>query len=281
MQVYVHECLAKSLSFAYLKAMRNFAHPPDLRLVVSLMLMGLLLVGCQTMNPKTQAASDQWRVMSLEESFLEFNETQQAQFNRTKQAEAILQERVMALEEQMVALGNELAETRAAKSVPVAPLSSPVVAQSSEDKPWAKVPKPTPKPAPKPRPAKASSAEKSLYEKGYNLAVTDKSQQARKVLDSFMSKYPKSKLMPNALYWKGETYYAEKDYPQAILAFKDVTLRYPRHAKAQAALLKIGMSYRRVGDADNAVFYLRTLVDEHPNSSPAKLAQKILKDIPE
>ncbi len=279
MQVYVRECLAKSFSFAYLKAMRNFAHLPGLRLSAPLMLMALFLVGCQTMNPKTQAASDQWRVMSLEESFLEFNEAQQAQVNSSKQTEIVLKERMMALEEQVAALRNALAD-KAMKSA-VVPSKPSVVAQSSEDKPWVKVPKPEPAPKPKPKPKSASSGEKSLYEKGYNLAVADKSPQARDALDSFMSKYPKSKLMPNALYWKGETYYAEKNYPQAILTFKDVTQRYPRHAKAQAALLKIGMSYRGVGDADNAIFYLRTLVDEHPNSSPAKIAKNILKDIPE
>ncbi|MBU1248074.1 MAG: tetratricopeptide repeat protein, partial [Proteobacteria bacterium] len=88
-------------------------------------------------------------------------------------------------------------------------------------------------------------------------------------------------LMPNALYWKGETYYAQKNYPQAILTFKDVTQRYPRHAKAQDALLKIGMSYKNSGDTDNAVLYLRTLVDEHPNASASALARKILQELPE
>jgi hypothetical protein len=32
---------------------------------------------------------------------------------------------------------------------------------------------------------------------------------------------------------------------------------------------------------DNAVFYLRTLVDEHPGSEPANLAARILKELPE
>ena len=73
------------------------------------------------------------------------------------------------------------------------------------------------------------------------------------------------------------TYYSEKDYAQSILSFKEVTGRYPKHDKASAALLKIGMSYDNVGDKDNAVFYLRALVEDFPKSDPAKLAKTELK----
>ena len=84
------------------------------------------------------------------------------------------------------------------------------------------------------------------------------------------------KLVPNALYWKGETYYSQKDFIQAILTFKEVTGRFPKHDKSASALLKIGMSYDKVGDPDNAVFYLRALVEDFPKSSPARLARKEL-----
>jgi len=260
----------------------------------------MLFAGCQTLSPSTQAASDQWRMASLEENFLEFKESQKEESTKAAQNEEMLKARMMALEESMAALRSEMAETREAlKQSSVQPMSSmktePVMggAESSEEKPWANVPQPgvkdTPKVAsktapakPKPQAASAStvSGAAALYEKGQQLAAAEKAEQAREVLDSFLAKYPNDKLVPNALYWKGETYYAQKDYPQAILAFKDVTQRFPKHAKAQAALLKIGMSYKNVGDADNAVFYLRTLVDEHPGSEPAKLARKLLEEIP-
>ncbi len=75
---------------------------------------------------------------------------------------------------------------------------------------------------------------------------------------------------------EGETYYSQKDFAQAILTFKEVTGRFPKHHKSASALLKIGMSYDRVGDPDNAIFYMRALVEDFPQSEPAKLARKEL-----
>ena len=65
--------------------------------------------------------------------------------------------------------------------------------------------------------------------------------EGRKILQQFLEDDPQSGLVPNALYWIGESYYQEKNYAQAILTFKDVTRRFPKHHKAAASLLKIGM----------------------------------------
>ena len=86
-------------------------------------------------------------------------------------------------------------------------------------------------------------------------------------------------MLPNALYWIGESWFVEKSYPQAILALKDVTRRFPRHHKAAAALLKIGMAYQRLGEKDNAALYLRALLQDHPKSEPAPAARKLLKEL--
>lgn len=159
---------------------------------------------------------------------------------------------------------------------------TPVMAgpESGEDKPWAEVPGEPEVPAASSATVYQSrSGAQQLYRKALDLAQGEKPERARPLFQEFLQKYPKNALAPNALYWLGETYYAQKDYPQAILAFKDVTARYPEHHKSAAALLKIGMSYRNVGDTDNALFYLRTLVDEHPGSEPARMARELLRDL--
>ena len=163
------------------------------------------------------------------------------------------------------------------------------VAESGEAKPWDEVPGPPPsipepkvikrdKPVAKKKaaPVRKPSGSQAMYDSAYAKYNAGDFEGARGAFDEFLKKYPKSKLVPNALYWKGETFYSQKNYPQAILAFKEVTGRFPKNAKAAAALLKIGMSYDRVGDPDNAIFYLRALVEDFPGSGPAAMGRKEL-----
>jgi len=275
--------------------------------------LGLFLVGCTAArkNATTDTASMEWRVKSLEESFLNFREEQRQMADEVVEDRDRLDRRVADLEERMAALSTGTSVAAPTEETPEPPAgegwvtdlkpeedgwvkpegaAEPPVAQSGEDKPWADVPKPpaaipepevvrrkpAPKPPAKPAPKPGMSGAQALYAKGYKQYSMDNMEGARATFDRFLAKYPKDSLAANALYWKGETYYTEKDYAQAILTFKEVSGQFPKHHKAAAALLKIGMSYDRVGDRDNAVFYLRALVEDFPNSEEAGLGRKEL-----
>lgn len=285
-----------------------------LKLVLLVALCGFAVACTATkQNAATTEASTEWRMQSLEESFLNFREEQRKQADATAEALADMEKKLAALEAKSG--GNEQAVMDAPVELSEVPQDKGWVTdlkpeedkwvdggkdaegkkavQSDEEKPWNKPPTPaaipepkvidrTPapkkmaakKPAPK-KPMKSSS--QTLYNAGLNKYYANDFKGARTNFDSFMKKYPKSNLIPNALYWKGETYYSEKDYAQAILTFKEVTGKYGKHSKAPDALLKIGMSYEMVGDSDNAVFYLRALVEDFPSSSAAKRARTELK----
>ena len=90
---------------------------------------------------------------------------------------------------------------------------------------------------------------------------------------SFIEGNKGHKLMANALYWQGESAYSQGDYLGAILSFKSITSQFPKHAKSADALLKIGMSYERLKDPDNAQFYWQVLLDDFPKSSSARVAR--------
>lgn len=109
----------------------------------------------------------------------------------------------------------------------------------------------------------------AMYEKGEYAA----SQQA---FADFLAASSKSSLAPNALYWQGECLYSLGRYGDAILFFQDVINKYPKHAKAAAALLKAGHSYERLNDMENARFYWKILTEDFPGSAPAALARKRL-----
>jgi tol-pal system protein YbgF len=84
-------------------------------------------------------------------------------------------------------------------------------------------------------------------------------------LRSYLRKYPSTALSDNAQYWIGECYYAKRDFNNAILAFYDVTRRYPKGDKVCAAMLKQGLAFAELGDTADARIVLERLVQAHPN----------------
>ena len=92
-------------------------------------------------------------------------------------------------------------------------------------------------------------------------------------MTAFLENYPSSAYAPNALYWIGESHYSQAQWDQAILSFKDVVARFPKHAKAADALLKLGMCYEKLKDKDNARFHYEALLEDFPASRAAGLAK--------
>ncbi len=99
----------------------------------------------------------------------------------------------------------------------------------------------------------------------------------RKMLESFINKYPGHDLYVNALYWVGEAYYGEKEYESAILQFQDVISKYSSHPKAAAAMLKQALSFNALGDGENARTTMQKLIEEYPDSTQATAAKKYLE----
>lgn len=118
--------------------------------------------------------------------------------------------------------------------------------------------------------SKAGGAEQGAYKNALAAYQRHKPVEAEQQFESFMAAYPESRLAPNALYWKGECLYLRGKYSDALFVFKDVTTRYPQHPKAADALLKAGMSYARMGDAENAKLHYRVLYEDYPNSQAAR-----------
>lgn len=126
---------------------------------------------------------------------------------------------------------------------------------------------------PAPKPARGVS-DKAAYEAALSLLQRGKTDEARVRFDGFLGDYPNSPLVPNGLYWKGEALYAQRRYADAIVAFKEVTARFPRHHKAADSLLKTALAYKQLGDDENVRFHLKALREDHPDSPAAKLARQ-------
>ena len=126
---------------------------------------------------------------------------------------------------------------------------------------------------------------------GGSEAMREDYEEARKLLERkdykgsidkfkrFLKKYPQSEYADNAQYWIGESYYALREFDQAILEFDVVRRKYPKGDKVPAARLKQGFAFAELGDKVDARLILQELIDRYPQSPEALKAKQKLKTL--
>ena len=113
-----------------------------------------------------------------------------------------------------------------------------------------------------------------MYESAYNAFKAKKYREAREKFSAFVKKFPKDALAGNAHFWTGESYYAEKDFENAILAYETVIKSYPQNVKIPGALYKQGLSFMELGDKKTAKVIFEKLIEKYPDSPEAAQAKK-------
>ena len=93
----------------------------------------------------------------------------------------------------------------------------------------------------------------------------------------FVTKYPKHGLVPRAQFWVGESYYVQRDYPQALLEFKRVLELDPGALAAADAWLRIGMCHANLHQAAPATAAWQRVVREYPRTEAAGKARSFLR----
>jgi len=109
-------------------------------------------------------------------------------------------------------------------------------------------------------------SDKESYESAYNALKKNNYTEAEKQFLSFLKNFENSELRPNALYWLGETYYAQGMYEQAVGKFADVFTNYAQSNKAPDALLKMGLSMISLNKTKEACTAFLALKDEYPKA---------------
>ena len=97
---------------------------------------------------------------------------------------------------------------------------------------------------------------------------------ARDLLSDFLARFKSDPLAPDAQYWMGETWYAEKKYNDAIVEFQKVLKEYKGSEKVPDALLKIGLSFQSQGDCVKALLFLDEVVQSHKAAPAARVAKE-------
>lgn len=104
-----------------------------------------------------------------------------------------------------------------------------------------------------------------------------KYKEAAAALSAFVGKYPEHALAPNAQFWLGNAWYAQRNCTKAIETQTVVTTRYASSDKAPDAWLAIATCQQELGNKAGASRSLQTLIDKYPAAPSADKARERLK----
>lgn len=115
------------------------------------------------------------------------------------------------------------------------------------------------------------------YEAALNNFKAGKYKEASWGFSAFVQKYPDSTLAPNAQFWLGNAFIAQRNCAKAIEAHSVVTTKYADSAKAPDSWLAMATCQQEMGNAAAAKRSLETLVAKYPNAPAADTARDRLK----
>jgi tol-pal system protein YbgF len=111
---------------------------------------------------------------------------------------------------------------------------------------------------------------KPAYDAALALVNHKQYAQALDAFAAFLVKWPDHPNADNAMYWRGESYFAQGDIAHASSEFEGLVARFPMGNKVPDALLKLGLCQQRLGDPQKAKAYLDQLQREYPRSDAAR-----------
>jgi tol-pal system protein YbgF len=122
---------------------------------------------------------------------------------------------------------------------------------------------------PKSEPTDAfESGKAAFHEKKFD-AATD-------ALSKYL-KFPKGKNTEEALFLRGEAFFAKEQYKKAILDYSGLQEKFPKSKFIPKSLLKIGMSFDALGMKSDAKAFYQEILDKHAKAPEAKAAKAKLK----
>jgi len=123
----------------------------------------------------------------------------------------------------------------------------------------------------------SNGQDKLAYDKAFSSLKSGQFQQSMTDFSAFVSAFPNSAYVPNALYWLGEASYVNRDFKRAVTEFNKVISQYPSHSKAKDAMLKLGFIQYENKQWKQARETLEKVTATYPGTTVASLAKKRLE----
>lgn len=104
-----------------------------------------------------------------------------------------------------------------------------------------------------------------MYETAFAKLKDGQYEEAETSFREFIAENPEHRLVSNARYWLGETFYVRENYEQAARAFARGYKENPSGAKAPDNLLKLGLALDGLGNREDACVALIQLTQKFPD----------------
>lgn len=119
-------------------------------------------------------------------------------------------------------------------------------------------------------------AEKKAYDDALKAFQNGSLKKADTEFSGFIARFPKSPYVPLALFWGGNSKYANKDCKGATTQLQSLISRYPNHPRIPAALLTIGNCQLEAGNKAAAKRTFVEIISQYPDTDTAKDAQRLI-----
>ena len=116
---------------------------------------------------------------------------------------------------------------------------------------------------------------KARYQYAFGYLRKREFEKAELALKEFLITHPDDPLVPNAMYWLGETYYTRGKYEDAAEIFISGYERHSKSSKTPDNLLKLGLSLLKLERRADACLAFAQLLSEFPNSSKSLIRRAI------
>lgn len=249
-----------------------------LKTAITCSIIALAFTGCAGTQEKERAMDRlSFQVMELKTSLDEANSRIDNLGNRF----VLLQEKIEASKAEIERLSAlPVMPPEGLKVVPLTEEHETRPEKAAQKAAVAKEPAAAPAPVKEPAATEEKLGAEAMYNKGQDLFMAARYEEARKAFYAMVRAYPRHALSDNALYWAGESYYSEKDFEKALEKFKEVADKYPDENKAPDALLKTGFSYMELNNPEKAKEALTRVISRYPGTDAALKAQKTLERDP-
>jgi tol-pal system protein YbgF len=123
-----------------------------------------------------------------------------------------------------------------------------------------------PGPAPPPGPTGGANGEQ-LYHDAFKKLQDGDYAGAEKGFKAFLASNPRNPLAGNAQYWLGETYYARRDYQNAMVSFAEGYKVYKASPKGPDNLLKLGITLAVLNKKQEACSVFQRFNQDYPRAT--------------
>lgn len=118
-----------------------------------------------------------------------------------------------------------------------------------------------------PQAAAAAGAADQVYNDAFKKLQDGDYAGAEKGFRTFVQRNPHHALAGNAQYWLGETYYARRDYQNAMTAFAEGYKAYKTSPKGPDNLLKLGVTLANLGRKPDACAIFARFAQDYPRAT--------------